>query len=395
MSDFHYDVGVVGGCGHVGLPLSILFADEGYQTCIYDINSDNVRRVSSGQMPFTEEGAQEMLDRVIQNGKLKVFDKPEVVADCRFLVLIVGTPLDEHLNPDTSYIRNALQDTIEYLRDGQILILRSTVFPGVTEYVRDFLKEKGLNIKVVFCPERVAQGFSIKEFRELPQVIGAFDDETAKEVQDLFSRFTKDFVMMKPMEAELTKLMTNSYRYLQFAIANQFYMIAEDNGLDFDRILHGCKFKYPRMTSMPGSGFAAGPCLVKDTMQLAAFCNNQFPLGHAGMQINEGFPAFLVSQAEKKIDLKQKTAGILGMAFKGDIDDSRDSLSYKLKKVLILKAKRVLCADPFVSDDRLVSQEQVLREADVLFLGTPHSCYKESLKIPEGKVVIDPWGIVQ
>src|SRR6185436_13811931 len=144
------------------------------------------------------------------------------------------------------------------------------------------------------CPERVAQGKSLSEFRELPQIVSAFRPEALDAVRGLFGHFTPEFIEMTPMEAELCKLMTNATRYIQFAIVNQFYTIAKDHGLDFDRILHGCRHNYPRMAGMPGPGFAAGPCLLKDTMQLAAFSRNSFPLGHAAMLVNEGLPARLV-----------------------------------------------------------------------------------------------------
>jgi UDP-N-acetyl-D-mannosaminuronic acid dehydrogenase len=208
-----------------------------------------------------------------------------------------------------------------------VLILRSTVFPGISQHLQKYLNEKGLSISVAFCPERVAQGHSLKEIKELPQIISAFDTKTLSKVRRVFSHFSQDIIEVKPIEAELAKLMTNSFRYIQFAIVNQFYMLASENGIDFEAILHACRYNYPRMTGMPGPGFAAGPCLVKDTMQLAAYNQNQFILGHAAMLINEGLPLHIVKLAKKEYDLSKITAGILGMAFKGNIDDKRDSLS--------------------------------------------------------------------
>src|SRR5258707_211121 len=168
-------------------------------------------------------------------------------------------------------------------------------------------------------------------------------------------------------------------------------MLASGYGVDFDRILHGCRYDYPRMANMPGPGLAAGPCLVKDTMQLAAFSHNQFMLGHSAMLVNEGLPSHLVELARKQLDLRQATAGILGMAFKAESDDPRDSLAYKLRKLLALEAKQVLCTDPFVPDPSLVPLERVLAEADVLFVATPHAAYR-TLPPQEGKTVIDVWG---
>jgi UDP-N-acetyl-D-mannosaminuronic acid dehydrogenase len=389
---FPYHVCVIGGAGHVGLPFGLICADSGLRTVIYDIDSEKVGQIRSGVMPFAEEGAEEILRRVLPLGRLTVENRPHLISQCRFLVMIIGTPLDEHLNPSFVAIDRVLEGAREHLRDGQILILRSTVFPGTSQRIQRYLSGLGLRIRVACCPERVAQGHSLREFRQLPQIISAFDAETLSAVRDLFGRFTPELVEMEPMEAELCKLMTNSWRYIQFATVNQFYMLASGCGVDFDRILHGCRHNYPRMAGMPGPGFAAGPCLVKDTMQLAAFSQNHFMLGHSAMLVNEGLPSHLIEMAKRQVDLGQSTAGVLGMAFKAESDDPRDSLSYKLRKLLALEARAVLCTDPYVKDPSLVPLERVLAEADVLFIATPHEHYRR-LPPLTGKVVIDIWSL--
>ena len=391
---FQRNVGVIGGGGRVGLPLALMFADGGLRTVIYDINRAVVETLRSGHMPFVEHGAQELLDRTLASGMLEIEHGPTALADCEYLILIIGTPVDEHLNPDFLSILRAIEDCRGSLRDGQTLILRSTVYPGVSDRIQRWMTEERLDIGVAFCPERVAQGQSLREFRELPQIISAFDSVILERVRRLFSPFTEEVVEMPPMEAELTKLMTNAWRYLQFAIVNQFYMIASEHRLDFDRILHGCRYKYPRMAGIPGPGFSAGPCLRKDTMQLAAFSHNSFPLGHAAMLVNEGLPVHLTALARADGGLADKTVGILGMAFKAESDDARDSLSYKLRKLLLMEARRVLCTDPYVRDSRLVPLEKVLAESDVLFVGVPHRLYR-SLVIPPRTRLVDVWGCVK
>jgi UDP-N-acetyl-D-mannosaminuronic acid dehydrogenase len=383
-------VGVIGGGGHVGLPLALTFAEAGLRTVIYDTNRDTVEKIRSGIMPFAEEGAPELLRRALDRNLLEVSETPELMSQCRFLVLIIGTPVDQHLTPSFTAIRRVVESCAVHLRDGQVLILRSTVFPGISANVQKDLEARGLDIGVAFCPERVAEGKSLREFRELPQIVSAFRPKTLEAVRDLFGRFTPEFIEMTPMEAELCKLMTNASRYIQFAIANQFYTIARDHGLNFDRILYGCRHNYPRMAGMPGPGFAAGPCLLKDTMQLAAFSQNSFLLGHSAMLVNEGLPGKLVELAKREVDLSTKTTGILGMAFKAESDDPRDSLSYKLRNLLTLESRRVLCTDPYVLDPSLTSLERVVAEADVLFLATPHKTYRD-LRIPEGKLLFDVW----
>ena len=389
-SAFGRDVCVVGGGGHVGLPLALTFADAGYRTLIYDTNASTVARIRRGEMPFSEDGAPELLRKVLPGGKLEVSETPEHMSDCRFIVLVIGTPVDQHLTPSFSGMKKAIDACSAQLRNGQILILRRTIFPGISEFIQRDLDARGLDIQVAFCPERVAQGHSLREIRQLPQIISAFRPETLAAVRDLFGRFVHEFIEMTPMEAELCKLMTNATRYIQFAIANQFYMIAREQGLDFDRILHGCRHNYPRMAFLPGPGFAAGPCLLKDTMQLAAFSKNSFPLGHSAMLVNEGLPARLVELARRDGELSSKTAGVLGMAFKAESDDARDSLSYKLRNLLALETRRVLCTDPYVADPTLVPLERVLAESDVLFLATPHRAYR-GLRVPHGRKVYDVW----
>lgn len=392
-SFFQRDVCVIGGGGHVGLPLALTFADCGLATVIYDINRRVVEMIRSGRMPFKEEGADGMLARALESGRLEVDDTPALLSSCEFAVLIVGTPVDEHLNPNLTAMQHALERCVDQLRDGQTLILRSTVFPGISAYIQRWLHERGIDVRVAFCPERVAQGQSIGEFRSLPQIISAFDPETLAKVRVLFARFAADLIELDPMEAELAKLMTNAWRYVQFATVNQFYMIAKQHRLDFDRILHACRHKYPRMAGMPGPGFSAGPCLMKDTMQLAAFSGDHFVLGHAAMLVNEGLPAFVLDVAEREGSLEGLTAGILGMGFKAESDDPRDSLSYKLRKLLTLRASAVLCSDPYVPDPSLVSQEELLARADVIFVGAPHRAY-HGLRMPKGRRVYDVWSIL-
>jgi len=390
---FTRDVGIIGGCGHVGLPLALTFADTGLKTAIYDIDQQAVERVRSGVMPFQEEGGPETLRKVLGAGRLEIDSVPNRLSDCRFLVLIVGTPVDEHLNPSLSAIHRALDDCLPHLVNQQILILRSTLFPGVSAHIQHYLRDRGKDISVAFCPERVAQGFSLREFRQLPQIISAFDPETLCEVGELFSRVACELIELEPMEAELCKLMTNAWRYIQFATVNQFYMIATQHGLNFDRILHGCRHNYPRMRGVPGPGLAAGPCLVKDTMQLAAFSRNHFMLGHAAMLINEGLPAHLVELAKRQTDLRTETAGILGMTFKAESDDVRDSLSFKLRKLLTLECRRVLCHDPYWSGPEGVPLDQLVAEAGVYFVATPHAAYHD-LILPSDRVVIDVWNFL-
>lgn len=386
---FDFDVCVVGGCGHVGLPLAIVMAHRDLRVAIDDIDTTAVETVRAGRMPFMEEKAETMLAEVI-NRNLVVDNDPRLISRSRIVVVVIGTPVDEHLNPTFHRIHRFFAEIMPYLIDGQCLILRSTLYPGTTEKVHALLQASGRRVHVAFCPERIAQGHAMRELVELPQIVAGCDDEATKVATELFSRIAPSIVPMKPVEAELTKIFANVWRYIQFATANQFFMIATDFGLDFYRIYDALTRDYPRMAGLPKSGFAAGPCLFKDTMQLAAATESRFSLGHAAMLVNEGLPDYLVHHMKLRYPLQQLTVGILGMAYKGDIDDSRESLSYKLRKILEYEAAAVVCTDPYVSDARFVTLDEALERSDLLVLGAPHSDYR-SLAIPDDKPVIDVW----
>jgi UDP-N-acetyl-D-mannosaminuronic acid dehydrogenase len=389
---FARDVVVVGGCGHVGLPLAIAFADRGLQVGIYDVSETAVATVSAGEMPFDEAGASDVLKRVVTDGRLEASVDPAIVGSAEHVVVVIGTPVDEHLNPDQAAIPEALAEFTDQLHDEQILILRSTVYPGVTALVEKMIARLGLDMDVAFCPERIAEGKAMTELFELPQIVSSRTGRGLERASALFSKLTSTLVPMNPEEAELAKLFTNVWRYIKFATANQLYMMANDRGLDFERIRQGLTLDYPRAADMPGAGFAAGPCLFKDTMQLAAYNNNNFALGHTAMTINEGMPLYLVHRLEQRFDLRQMTVGILGMAFKGGSDDIRSSLSYKLRRILAFKADRVLCTDPYVTNDpRLVPLQQVLDDSDLLVIATPHPEYRD---LVTDKPVADIWNVL-
>jgi UDP-N-acetyl-D-mannosaminuronic acid dehydrogenase len=390
--EFERDVVVIGGGGHVGLPLAIAFADRGARVAIYDVSEDAVERVNAAKLPFDEPGALPLLERAVAAGRLTASTDPAVVGTAEHVVVVIGTPVDEHLNPNQTAIPKALSVCSPYLRDGQLLVLRSTVFPGVTALVEKMIVGLGVSIEVAFCPERIAEGKAMTELFELPQIVSARSPQGMDRAVKLFSLLTESVVELSPEEAELAKLFTNVWRYIKFAAANQFYMMANDRGLDFERIRKGLSQDYPRAADMPGAGFAAGPCLFKDTMQLAAFNHNNFALGHTAMTINEGLPLYLVHRLEQKYDLSSMTVGILGMAFKGESDDIRSSLSYKLKRILEFKADAVLTADPYVTvDPRLLPQEEVIARSDLLVIATPHPQYRG---LVTDKPVADIWNVL-
>jgi UDP-N-acetyl-D-mannosaminuronic acid dehydrogenase len=370
-------VAIIGGAGHVGLPLAISFANTGLQTLIYDLNLNGIERIMSGEFPFKEVAGTENLQKAIDSGNLSATSDPKRLSDATVIITIIGTPVDDHLNPNPDAIRKSLEELNTHLRDGQLLVLRSTVFPGVTASVERLLKEFELQIDVVAAPERIAEGFAFIELSTIPQIIGARSETVFLRAKNLFDLIVSECLEATPEEAELAKLFSNSWRYIRFAAVNELYGIAIQAGENFARIRNLMMHDYPRSKDIPTPGFAAGPCLPKDALQLVAFSRQSSALNSAAYSVNENLPNLIVNQILSELDLSEKTVGILGMSFKPGSDDSRSSLSYKLRKLLTFASKKVLCCDPYVLDSRLSELEEVLSKADVLIVAIDHPEYRE------------------
>lgn len=384
---------VVGGCGRVGLPLGAALAELGRPVVLLDRDAAAVAEVEAGGAPFHEVGLPEALGAGRAAGRLTATTDPSAVAHAEVVIVVVGTPVDEHLTPDPGVVLALVEELRPHLHAGQLLVLRSTVYPGVTRLVEQRVAD--LDLDVAFCPERIAEGRAMEELRSLPQIVSGRTPRAAARARSLFGELAEQVVEVSPEEAELAKLFTNTWRYIRFAAANQLYMVANDFGVDYERVRHAIRHDYPRAADLPGAGFTAGPCLLKDTMQLAAFHRNDFPLGHAAMQVNEGLPLYLVDRIEARFDLAATSVGILGMAFKAESDDVRSSLSYKVRRLLQLRAREVLCTDPYVtSDPALLPLSEVLDRAELLVLGAPHRAYLELDLGGDERPVVDVWGVL-
>jgi UDP-N-acetyl-D-mannosaminuronic acid dehydrogenase len=323
-------------------------------------------------------------------------DKPERISSNGPVIITIGTPIDEFLNPVRRVVQDCIDALLPSLKDGQLVILRSTVFPGTTDWLASYLKDKGRKLKVAFCPERVVQGNGLVELREMPQIVSGTTPEAETEAAAVFERIAPEVIRISPIEAEFAKLFANAYRYIEFAATNEFYLIAKSAGVDYHRVLQAMKSNYPRLRAIPGPGYAAGPCLVKDTMQLSAFASNQFGLGHAALLVNEGLVLRVIEDIKRRFDLPNTSVGLLGMAFKAESDDIRASLSYKFKKALTGQCKAVLTTDPFVSpeiDPDLQPLQDVIANSNLMILCAPHTAYRSADF--KGKPVFDVWGQLQ
>lgn len=389
----HHDICIIGGAGHVGLPLALVFARAGQSVLIYDVNQAVIDTIKGGTMPFIEYDAEPLLASALREGLLRFSTSPEDIASAGAVIVAVGTPVDEYLNPKLRALLDLFKNIRHHLDSEQTVIIRSTVFPRTCRHIQRLLEEDGGDWHVAYCPERIAQGYAIRELDTLPQIVSGCSPEAARRAETLFSLIAPQIIQLEVEEAELAKLFTNAWRYVQFAAANQFYMIAQSIGVDFNHVRKAMVDGYGRAASLPSAGFAAGPCLLKDTMQLAAFNVSGFSLGQAAMAINEGLPSFLVESLKPRHRLDQTKVGILGMAFKADIDDIRDSLSYKLGKVLRFHGAEVYYSDEFAKDPTFISKEQLVERSDVVIVGVPHSAYR-GLLVPARTEVVDLWGVL-
>ncbi|MBI2523103.1 nucleotide sugar dehydrogenase [Candidatus Woesearchaeota archaeon] len=390
-TNYEFDVAIVGGLGHVGLPLGVVFANKGLKVCLCDIDKKTADIVKKGKMPFIEYGAEPILKKVLQNGNLTISLDDHFISKAKNVIVAIGTPVDEYLNPKTRQFLEFFGGIKKNLRKDQLIVIRSTVYPHTCKQVLNLLGE---GWKVAYCPERIVQGYAIKELKELPQIAAGLSDKAVEEASELFSKIAPNIIKTAMGEAELVKLFSNAWRYIQFAVANQFYMIANNFDVDYEKVRHVMREGYERAHSLPSAGFAAGPCLLKDTMQLSAFNSNNFLLGHAAMMINEGLPNFIVDRLRKKYDLGKTKVGILGMAFKADIDDVRDSLSFKLGKILRFHGAGVYYSDEYSKNPNFVSKEELIRQSEVIIVAVPHSAYK-GMKIPNNKEVVDLWNVTK
>jgi UDP-N-acetyl-D-mannosaminuronic acid dehydrogenase len=382
-------ISVVGGGGRVGLPLSLVLASAGHKVVIVDSNESRVNQINNRIIPFSEEHSDEIIqslsiDQLVASTENLSIEKSDVC------ILIIGTPVLDDGTPSVGALFELVETIIPYLNETKLLLLRSTVYPNVTQKLKSLLSEAKLEIEVAYCPERIAEGKAIFELKSLPQIIGADSDLAFIKAKEVFESITPKIIRTTIKEAELCKLFANSYRYINFAIANEFFEICQENDINWDNVWFALKEDYPRAQGLPTPGFAAGPCLVKDTQQLDYYFNNKFELGRSAIKINEHLPDYVISVLRSMFDLKHKKVGILGMTFKGDVDDFRSSLSFRLKNLLEGEALEVYCSDAILQKNYFVSLEFLMENSDIIILSTPHRSYKN---IVTKKPIIDLWRV--
>ena len=390
------------GLGRVGLPLALCFADRGLRVLGVDHDPAILDSVRAGRMPFAEAGTQELLERVQRSGRLELSDRAADAARADDIVITIGTPSFSHVESDLRQVRAAVDDLLPLLRPGHALILRSTIAPGTTEFVAGYLEKRrglrvGEDVFVAHAPERIAAGKFLQEITSLPCIIGGVGESSTEHTANLFGIFGAPIVTTSPVQAELAKIWTNILRYATFALPNLLMMDCESYGANVFEVIDLINHDYPRGgIAMPG--MTAGTCLRKDF----AFSEER---SHApGMllavsRVNEGVPLFLVEGIKRRLGgtLRERRVAVLGLAFKADTDDERDSLSPKLIRLLERELADVAVCDPHAATPTQ-SLDEAVRDADVVIVATNHSQFERPdtpgrirALASEDCLLVDPW----
>jgi UDP-N-acetyl-D-mannosaminuronic acid dehydrogenase len=386
------------GLGRVGLPLALSFADRGLAVIGVERVPATLESIEAGQMPFHETGTQELLERVRASGRLRLTPHVQDAAEADHIVLTLGTPAHIHVEIDVSQVRHALDDLLPVLRSGQSVVLRSTVAPGTTEWVAGYLEQRrgfsvGEDLFIAHVPERIAENHFLAEISTLPTIVGGVGEGSGARVAELFEVFGTQIVQTTPVEAELAKIWTNVLRYTQFALPNLLMMECEQFGANVFEVIELINRDYPR-GGIAAPGLTAGTCLRKD-FAFAEERSSAPGMLLAVSRVHETVPLFLVTGLKRRLggSLRDRKVAVLGLTFKRDSDDTRDSLSFKLIRLLERELAHVSRHDPLVPGDS-EPLDSALSGADAVIVATNHTAFEDLVqRLPAGALLVDPWNV--
>lgn len=387
-------IAVIGAAGHVGFPFSLVLADAGHEVIGIDRDVESCFRLNHGNIIHKEEEADELLKRTIAAQRLEFTDDTSAISLCDAVAIMIGTPVDGEGNPRVDDIIDFVKyDLAPNLRDDSIILLRSTVAPGTTDLLETVLfDETEVRFHIVFAPERVAQGVGIVESKKFPQLIGARTKEAFEAAKQIFT-FVPECIHLSPREAEFGKLITNMYRYVNFALANEFYMIGTDQGLNVHKVIDAVNKDYPRMALPKPGPNVGGPCLFKDGKFLLE--DVSYPeLIQSSFIINEGMPQYMFNKIMEERP-RTKKIGILGATFKADCDDPRNSLSFKFAKICKRHGIEYALFDPYIAHQDNVWPTYEVKDYDAFVVMTPHrqfqKFYDEHISKNTNVLIADAW----
>jgi UDP-N-acetyl-D-mannosaminuronic acid dehydrogenase len=391
-----HDVAVI-GLGRVGLPLALSFADAGLSVLGVERDPDRIAALEAKRMPFKEPGVDALLERADLALSPRAYD----AAGARAIVLTLGTPSFSHIEIDMGDIRSVLDDLLPLLSEGQLLVLRSTVAPGTTDFVAGYLeKHRGLRVGedvfVAHVPERIAADRFMAEIGTLPCIVGGVGEASGERAGELFARLGAPIVQTTPVHAELAKIWTNILRYATFALPNLLMMDCERYGANVFDVIELINRDYPR-GGMAAPGLTAGTCLRKD-FAFSEEKSNAPGMLLAVSRVHESVPLFLVDGVKRRLGgLRERKVAVLGLAFKRDTDDERDSLAHKLIRLLERELADVAVHDPVVATPT-ADFDEAIAGAEVVVVATNHSAFSrpEALQAIAERgagdcLVVDPW----
>ncbi len=395
-----YDVAII-GCGRVGLPLALAFADHGLRVLGIDNDAERLAAVRDGHMPFNEPGAPELLARLNGGDRLEWSEHVADAAQAGAIVITLGTPSFSHIEIDLRDIRSVLDDLLPVLSEGHLLVLRSTIAPGTTEFVAGYLEQQrglvaGDGVLVAHVPERIAASRFFEEIGTLPCIIGGVGERSGQAAASLFAALGAPIVQTSPVNAELAKIWTNILRYAMFALPNRLMIECEQFGANVFEVIDLINRDYPR-GGMPLPGMTAGTCLRKD-FTFSEERSNAPGMLLAVSRVHESVPLFIVDGLKQRLgSLRGRKVAVLGLAFKADTDDDRDSLSHKLIRLLERELAEVAVHDPHVATPTSPFADAVL-DADAVIMATNHSAFRSREALAaivdsarSDAVLADPW----
>ncbi len=400
-----FTLGVV-GLGRVGLPLALAYAMRGVRTLGVDLDESRIAAIRAGGMPFQEIDGQAVLEGLKDSDRLDVGTDYGRLRDADAIFITVGTLLNSEFRPDYTHIEQVLTGLAGILRPVQILMLRSTVAPGtLVRRVKPFVENNlqlsvGRDVLLASTPERIAAGKALQELPMLPEIVGGIDNMSSQVAAAVLKTLNEEKTVhiTKPEGAELAKLFTNVYRYVTFALANEFALLAEVNGADAHEIIRASNEGYPR-GGIPLPGPCGGPCLAKDGYFLVE--NLTFPdFILTAWKLNEGVPAYMVRRLKQRLDERRESLDgakvcVLGLGFKAEIDDTRQSPALRIIEMLRSEGANVVVCDPFHETADL---ESAVEGASAIVLATNHKVYRDLpfLKYIEHAdpppILVDCWG---
>ncbi|HBO36436.1 MAG TPA: UDP-N-acetyl-D-glucosamine dehydrogenase [Sphaerochaeta sp.] len=411
-------VGVI-GLGYVGLPLAVEKAKAGFTTTGFDVQQKKVDMVNNG-INYIGDVVQEDLAALVKSGMLRATSDFSFVSGCDFIAICVPTPLDEHQQPDISYVRDSVIEISKYLKKGSIVVLESTTYPGTTEELVKPLLEKGSGLVcgedfyLGFSPERVDPGNLIYKTKNTPKVVGGIGKDATEVIAAMYRAVLSSDVyeVSSPAIAEMEKILENTYRNVNIGLVNELAKLCHEMGISIWEVIDAAKTKpYGFQAFYPGPGLG-GHCIPLDPYYLSWKAREygfHTSMIESSMMINDRMPEYTVERASKILNRFRKALNgskvlVLGVAYKQDIDDYRESPALKVIEILECQGAEVTYYDPWVAEYRYKGKtvqglkeltQETLEDSDLVMVTAAHSNVDYSFVQQHAKAIFDTKNVMK